>query len=588
MSENWEQRFHALEREVAALREELRLVRIASHVPPTSHAPPRASDAADAAVGPHHATPAPHPVHGPPPAIPLAPVGEASAPAPSRLAGPEVWVTRLGAVLVILGVTFFFKYAIDQGWISELVRVVIGAAVGAVLLAAGVRTAHARPVFSQAAAGAGLAVLAASAWAATALYHLLPSLVGASLLAGVAVVAVLLSLRWASPPLAVLGVFGAFVTPFIVPSPDPSPLGYAAWFWVTTAIVAAVYLVRGWRSVFWTGAVATLPSLLVFSGALATPLDAHLAAAAVFSLAVALGYAVAPALRVVMREEGSDAGGAAFLAPGAWLTSAALLYDALPSSPVSAIAVAGVCAAAASLLARAVDARGQSAAAGAQAVGVIALGVWAAGHATPNHAAFSAVVAAELVAAFVFTWATKRGAPLLFAFTAVAAAIGLLAVDQLYEPSPTRLALACAACITIVAAAWGNIAVQPATRRPLALLFAHVLTMGAALHLGDAMTGGVAAASVVWAVLAAVEVVVGLRGNRRTVIQLAGLTFASLAAKLLFVDLVAVPLALRVALFGGLGAALLAFGWFLPRLAPKAADSAPAPPPPSHVPPAGS
>jgi uncharacterized membrane protein len=212
---------------------------------------------------------------------------------------------------------------------------------------------------------------------------------------------------------------------------------------------------------------------------------------------------------------------------------------------------------------------------------VLSLGVWAAGVGTPSDATFIVVVAAEVVAALLFVRLTGRGAPLYFAFVVVASAFGSLTVGEIYDPTRAELWLACGACVVIVGAAWANLGVQRPSRQQLAFLFAHLLTMGAALQLGDAMTDGVAAASVVWALLAAVEVVVGLRTGELVVLRFAGLTFAALSAKLLFVDLVAVPLALRVALFGGLGAALLAFGWFLPKIAPRAADP---PPPPDADP----
>lgn len=562
MPDHWEQRFAELEREVAELREELRAVRTASFAPPP---------AATSGVG----TTEPSRI-APPPAEP-----RASAPTLAASVGPEVWVTRLGAVLVILGMTFFFKYAIDQGWISEVVRVLLGSSVGITLLAAGVATAAKRPVFSQATAGAGLATLAASAWAATALYALLPPAVGAALLAADAVLAVLFALRWASPPLAVLGMLGAYVTPVIVPSPDPSSLAYAMWFWVATAIVAAVYITRGWSSVFWTGVVATVPSALLFAISIASPLREHPLAATFFSLAVVTGYGIAPAARIAITPAGTRPGAAPLVAPLAWLLAATILYDALPSTAVSVVAIAVGFGAVASGLARVVDTRGATAAAGAQVIGVLALGVWAAALATSDEARFIAVVAAEVVAALLFVRLTRRGAPLYFAFVVVASGLGSLAVGELYAPSRTELWLACGACVVIVGAAWANLGVQRPSRRQLAFLFAHLLTMGAALQLGEAITDGVAAASVVWALLAAVEVVVGLRTGEREVLRFAGLTFAALSAKLLFVDLVAVPLALRVALFGGLGAALLAFGWFLPRLAPRASDHAPPPSPDS-------
>src|SRR5450755_3499398 len=40
------------------------------------------------------------------------------------------WINRIGVMTLILGVAFFFKYAIDNDWIGEGGRVIIGVIAG--------------------------------------------------------------------------------------------------------------------------------------------------------------------------------------------------------------------------------------------------------------------------------------------------------------------------------------------------------------------------------------------------------------------------------------------------------------------------
>src|SRR5215210_4841778 len=47
------------------------------------------------------------------------------------------WLNKIGIVLFLLGVAFFFKYSVDQGWFNEAMRVNIGLALGTTLLVAG-------------------------------------------------------------------------------------------------------------------------------------------------------------------------------------------------------------------------------------------------------------------------------------------------------------------------------------------------------------------------------------------------------------------------------------------------------------------
>src|SRR5687767_831083 len=52
---------------------------------------------------------------------------------------PEWWLSRVGIGFVVLAVLLLYGYAVDRGWLTPPVRVVLGAIVGALLLAAGIR-----------------------------------------------------------------------------------------------------------------------------------------------------------------------------------------------------------------------------------------------------------------------------------------------------------------------------------------------------------------------------------------------------------------------------------------------------------------
>lgn len=134
-----------------------------------------------------------------------------------------VWI---GGVALALAGFFLVKYSIETGLLSPAVRTILGILFGAVLLfsASWIRK---RPEFangeriSQALSGAGIAILYASLFAATSLYHLVPSVMGFIGMAGVTAVAVLLSLRHGAP-IAMLGLIGGFLTPAMIGSNSPS------------------------------------------------------------------------------------------------------------------------------------------------------------------------------------------------------------------------------------------------------------------------------------------------------------------------------------------------------------------------------
>ena len=122
-----------------------------------------------------------------PPAAAPRPLPQAQAPsAPSIATGTpsrtrEEWealvggklLNRIGAFALILAMAFFLKYAFDNDWLNETMRVLIGGVVGAVLIGGGVRF-HQKElqVFAQGLLGAGIAILYLSVYASFDFYQL--------------------------------------------------------------------------------------------------------------------------------------------------------------------------------------------------------------------------------------------------------------------------------------------------------------------------------------------------------------------------------------------------------------------------------
>ena len=122
-------------------------------------------------------------------------------------------LNRIGAVALILGVGFFMKEAFDRNWISEPVRVIIGAVVGLLCLAGAYRT-HSRglKIFAQGLVGAGIAILYLSVYASFNFYALVPQWAAFLLMSIVTVLALVQALSYDSLAVAILGLAGGFLT----------------------------------------------------------------------------------------------------------------------------------------------------------------------------------------------------------------------------------------------------------------------------------------------------------------------------------------------------------------------------------------
>jgi len=157
-------------------------------------------------------------------------VGEQARPSRTR----EEWeafiggnlLNRIGAFALILSVGFFLKYAIDKDWISEPIRVIIGAFAGLICLAGAYRT-HSKglKVFAQGLVGAGLAILYLSIYASFNFYSLVPQWVAFLLMAVVTAFALAQAFHYDSLAVALLGWAGGFLTPIMLSTGYPNEIG---------------------------------------------------------------------------------------------------------------------------------------------------------------------------------------------------------------------------------------------------------------------------------------------------------------------------------------------------------------------------
>ena len=135
-------------------------------------------------------------------------------------------LNRIGAIAVIIGLGLFFKYAVDSNWISEPLRVGIGLAVGigGLILAARADKRDYR-IFAQGLVGAGVAILYLSVYASYNFYHLVPALVALVAMFVVTAVGFQQALRYDSITVALLSLFGGFLTPLIESRLHPNQYG---------------------------------------------------------------------------------------------------------------------------------------------------------------------------------------------------------------------------------------------------------------------------------------------------------------------------------------------------------------------------
>lgn len=126
------------------------------------------------------------------------------------------WLNRAGAVLLILGLGFFVKYAVERDWLGPVAWVTIGFALGLALILSGHSVAARYRVPAQGLLAVGIAILYLTIYAANVFYNLVGHVPAFALIAAITFAGVALALWHDSRAIAVLATLGGFLTPVVL------------------------------------------------------------------------------------------------------------------------------------------------------------------------------------------------------------------------------------------------------------------------------------------------------------------------------------------------------------------------------------
>ncbi|WP_276503764.1 DUF2339 domain-containing protein [Terrimonas pollutisoli] len=128
----------------------------------------------------------------------------------------ENLANKIGIAVLVLGIAFFVKYAIDKNWINEAGRVVIGLASGGTLIGLAHYIRNSYRSFSSVLVGGGLAIFYFTMAFAFHEYHLMSQQAAFAIMILITAFAIILSLLYNRLEVAILATIGGFITPFLV------------------------------------------------------------------------------------------------------------------------------------------------------------------------------------------------------------------------------------------------------------------------------------------------------------------------------------------------------------------------------------
>jgi uncharacterized membrane protein len=132
----------------------------------------------------------------------------------------ENLINKIGIGVLVIGIGLFVKYAVDNDWINETGRVLIGFLSGGVLLALAYRFRKAYRAFSSVLAGGALVVFYFTVAIAFREYGLFGQTASFLMMVVITAFSVWLSILYNRRELAVLSLIGGMLTPFMVSRGD--------------------------------------------------------------------------------------------------------------------------------------------------------------------------------------------------------------------------------------------------------------------------------------------------------------------------------------------------------------------------------
>jgi hypothetical protein len=128
----------------------------------------------------------------------------------------ENLINKIGILILVLGISYFVKYAIDKDWINEPARVGIGMLCGTLIMTIAHKLRKNYAAFSSVIVAGAIAIFYFTIAIAFHDYHLFSQSVAFGIMVVITAFSALISLSYNRIELAVLSLIGGFAVPFMV------------------------------------------------------------------------------------------------------------------------------------------------------------------------------------------------------------------------------------------------------------------------------------------------------------------------------------------------------------------------------------
>lgn len=161
----------------------------------------------------------------------------------------ENLINKIGILILVLGISFFVKFAIDKDWINEPARVGIGILCGALVMAIAHKLKKNYAAFSSVLVAGAISIFYFTIAIAFHEYQLFSQTVAFIIMGIITIFSVLVSVSYNRQELAVLSLIGGFAVPFMVSTGSGNYIVLLSYIAILNMGILAIAYFRKWKIV---------------------------------------------------------------------------------------------------------------------------------------------------------------------------------------------------------------------------------------------------------------------------------------------------------------------------------------------------
>lgn len=175
----------------------------------------------------------------------------------------ENLINKIGVLILVLGISYFVKYAIDRDWINEPARVGVGILAGAIVLGFAHRLRKNFKPFSSVLVAGAIAIFYFTIAIAFHDYHLFSQTTAFVIMVGITGFSSFIALSYDRLELAILTLIGGFAVPFIVSTGEGNYVVLFTYIMILDAGILAIAYFKKWQVL---NLLSFIFTMLLFAG----------------------------------------------------------------------------------------------------------------------------------------------------------------------------------------------------------------------------------------------------------------------------------------------------------------------------------